>query len=288
MIAVIAGTLTAVIWTIATLSSAQASRRIGAPSTVAGVAFVGLIATIPLLATAPMPTTDDLPQLPWLVIAGGGNIVGLLASYAALRRGKVSIVAPITSTEGAIAATLAILAGEPVTAILFVALSLVVTGIVLTAYGPEGDDASADGLAPARRGGPVFLALAVGSAVMFGVSLFAVGHASGVVPAPWIVASGRIFGVLFIALPLVLTGRLRITREAWPFVFVCGIAEVLGFLTVTWGSRDSIAVTAVLSSQFAVITVIASMFLGERVRRHQLAGAILTGLGVAAVTLIQI
>ena len=107
-------------------------------------------------------------------------------------------------------------------------------------------------------------------------------------PAPWIVAAGRIFGVLFIALPLVVTGRLRITRAALPFVVVCGMAEVLGFLTVTWGSRDSIAITAVLSSQFAVLTVIVSMFLGERVQRHQFAGAVLTGVGVAAVTLIQL
>ena len=71
-------------------------------------------------------------------------------------------------------------------------------------------------------------------------------------------------------------------------MLVCGVAEVLGFLTVTWGSRDSIAVTAVLASQFAVLTVIVSMFLGERVQRHQFAGAVITGVGVAAVTLVQI
>ncbi len=101
-------------------------------------------------------------------------------------------------------------------------------------------------------------------------------------------ASGRIFGVLFIALPLLVTGRLRMTRAALPFVITCGLAEVAGFLTVTWGSRDSIAITAVLSSQVGVLTAIISMFLGERVQRHQLAGAVLTGVGVAAVTLIQI
>jgi drug/metabolite transporter (DMT)-like permease len=287
MTAVIAGILTAIIWTIAVLSSARASRRIGAPSTAAGMATVGLIATIPLLATSPMPTAADMPQLPWLALAGVGNILGLLASYGAVRRGKVSIVAPITSTEGAIAATLAILAGEQATAVLLIALSLVVTGVVLTAYGPEGDE-TADPASDARRGGPVFLAMAVSSALLFGVSLFAVGHASGLVPVAWIVASGRIFGVLFIALPLLVTGRLRMTRAALPFVITCGLAEVAGFLTVTWGSRDSIAITAVLASQVGVVTVLVSMFLGERVQRHQLAGAVLTGVGVAAVTLIQI
>ena len=114
------------------------------------------------------------------------------------------------------------------------------------------------------------------------------GHTSGLVPAPWIVASGRIFGVLFIAIPLLVTGRLRMTRRALPFVITCGLAEVAGLLTVTWGSRDSIAITAVLSSQVGVIAAIVAMFLGERVERHQLAGAALTGIGVAAVTLIQL
>ncbi len=94
--------------------------------------------------------------------------------------------------------------------------------------------------------------------------------------------------MLFIALPLLVTGRLRMTRAALPFVIICGLAEVAGLLTVTWGSQDSIAITAVLSSQVGVLTAVVSMFLGERVERHQLVGAVLTGVGVAAVTLIQI
>lgn len=287
MIAVIAGSLTAIIWTVAVLTSARASRQIGAPSTAAGMSFVGLLATIPLLLMSPLPTAASMPQLPWLFVAGAGNIVGLLASYGAVRRGKVSIVAPITSTEGAIAATLAVLAGEPTTALLIIALSVVVTGVVLTAYGPEGDT-TADPASDARRGGPVFLAMAISSALLFGVSLFAVGHTSGLVPAPWIVAAGRIFGVLFVAIPLLVTGRLRMTRTALPFVIACGLAEVAGLMTVTWGSRDSIAITAVLSSQVGVLTAVVAMFLGEHVERHQLAGAALTGVGVAAVTLIQL
>jgi drug/metabolite transporter (DMT)-like permease len=288
MIAVIAGLLTAIMWSISTLSSARASRRIGAPSTVAGVALVGLLATIPLLAVSPMPTEAQMPQLPWLFIAGAGNIIGLLASYGALRRGKVSVVAPISSTEGAIAAALAILAGEPATALLLTALSLVVVGVMLTAYGREDDTSDVDPDAEARRGGPVFLAMAFSAALLFGVSLYAVGHTSGLLPVAWIVAAGRVFGVLFVALPLFVTRRLRITRAALPFVVVCGLAEVGGSLTVIWGSSDSVAITAVLASQFAVITVVVSRFLGERVERHQMAGAVLTGVGVAAVTLLRI
>lgn len=283
MTAVIAGVAVACIWTIATIASARASRIAGAPSALAGVMVVGLLASIPLLLVAPPGPSDVGPHVPWLLIAGGGNLVGLLLNYTAMTRGNVSIVAPIAATEGAIAATIAILVGEPVTAMLAAALAVVVVGVVLTAWGPEGDAASG------RPGGPVFLALAVGSAVLFGVSLYAVGHASQSVPGAWVVASGRILGTLFVVLPLLATRRLRLPREVLPLVVLCGLAEVAGFLAITWGAQESIAVTAVLSSQFAVIVPLVSMTVfRERLLRHQLLGAGLTGLGVAAVTLAQL
>ena len=283
MTAVIAGLTVACIWTVATILSARASRGIGAPSTLAAVMVVGLIATIPLVLTAPAGPPDATEYLPWLLLAGGANVLGLLLNYTALTRGNVSIVAPITATEGAIAATIAILVGEPVTAALVVALTVVVIGVVLTAWGPEGDAESG------RPGGPVFLLLAATSAVLFGSALYAVGHASQFVPSAWIVASGRILGTLLVALPLILSGRFRMTRAILPIVVICGLAEVAGFLTITWGARESIAITSVLSSQFAVLVPLVSMVVfKERMLRHQLLGAALTGLGVGAVTLAQL
>jgi drug/metabolite transporter (DMT)-like permease len=281
--AVIAGVCVAIIWSIATIASARASRTVGAPSALAGVMVAGLVATVPLLLIAPAGPADPSPYLPWLLLAGGGNLVGLLLNYTALTRGNVSIVAPIAATEGAIAATISILVGEPVTAALIVALTVVVVGVVLTAWGPEGDAASG------RPGGPVFLAMAVGSALLFGASLYAVGHASQSVPGAWVVVSGRVLGTLFVAIPLLLTGRFRMTRAVLPLVVLCGIAEVAGFLIITWGAQESIAITSVLSSQFAVIVPLASMTVfRERLLRHQLLGAVLTGVGVAAVALVQL
>jgi drug/metabolite transporter (DMT)-like permease len=281
--AVIAGLTVACIWTVATILSARASRAIGAPSTLAAVMVVGLIASVPLLLTAPPGPPDAAQYLPWVLLAGGANVLGLLLNYTALTRGNVSIVAPITATEGAIAATIAILVGEPVTAALVGALTVVVIGVVLTAWGPEGDPASG------RPGGPIFLLLAATSAVLFGSALYAVGHASQFVPGAWVVASGRILGTLLVALPLILSGRFRMTRAILPIVVICGVAEVLGFLAVTWGASESIAITSVLSSQFAVLVPLVSMVVfKERMLRHQLLGAMLTGLGVAAVTLAQL
>jgi drug/metabolite transporter (DMT)-like permease len=280
--AIVAGIAVACIWTLATLLSARASRTVGAPSALGAVMMIGLVASAPLLLIQPAQPVDLSPHLPWLLIAGGGNLVGLLLNYTALTRGNVSIVAPIAATEGAIAATISILAGEPVTALLVLALTVVVVGVVLTAWGPEGDAASG------RPGGPVFLAMAAGSALLFGASLYAVGHASEFVPGAWVVATGRILGTLFVALPLILTRRFRMTREVLPLVAICGLAEVAGFLIITWGARESIAITAVLSSQFAVLVPLVSMTVfKEQLLRHQLLGAVLTGLGVGAVALAQ-
>lgn len=283
MTAVVAGLSVAVLWTIGTILSARASRAVGAPSALAAVMLVGMVATVPLLIVAPAGPADPSPYLPWLLLAGGGNLVGLLLGYTALTKGNVSVAAPITATEGAIAATISILAGEPVTAMLVLALTVVVVGVILTAWGPEGDAAAG------RPGGPVFLAMVVGSALLFGISLYAVGHASQSVPGAWVVAAGRILGTLFVALPLMLTGRFRMTRAVLPLVVVCGLAEVLGFLTIAWGAQESIAITSVLSSQFAVLVPLASMVVfKERMLRHQLLGAVLTGVGVGAVTLAQL
>ena len=76
--AVIAGLTVAVIWTIGTLLSARASREVGAPSALGAVMLVGLVASVPLLLISPAGPSDAAPYLPWLLVAGGGNIVGLL------------------------------------------------------------------------------------------------------------------------------------------------------------------------------------------------------------------
>ena len=97
-------------------------------------------------------------------------MVGLLLAYSALREGKVSVVAPVVSTEGAIAAVASVAAGErlPVGAALL--LPVIVVGVVLAATGPTTDLVAADDRS-ARTARPVLLACA--AALSFGASLYA-------------------------------------------------------------------------------------------------------------------
>jgi hypothetical protein len=61
----------------------------------------------------------------------------LLLAYSALRVGKVDIIAPILSTEGAVAAVISVAAGEPVERAAGWLLVLIVLGVVLAAAAPD-------------------------------------------------------------------------------------------------------------------------------------------------------
>ena len=104
----------------------------------------------------------------------------------------------------------------------------------------------------------------------------------------WAVLPPRIVGVLLIALPLAVTARLVLTREAAPLVLVAGVAEVVGFASFALGARHGIAVSAVLASQFAAFAAVAAYFVfGERLTRAQVVGVVAIASGVAVLSALQ-
>ena len=103
MIAVLGGLGAAVAWAVTTLTAARASPLIGSWSTLAWVMLTGLIVVGPVALVEGKPDALDGGALTWLVIAGVGNITGLLLVYTGLKIGKVGVVSPISSAEGAVA-----------------------------------------------------------------------------------------------------------------------------------------------------------------------------------------
>jgi drug/metabolite transporter (DMT)-like permease len=123
------------------------------------------------------------------------------------------------------------------------------------------------------------------AAACFGASLYATGHVSGRLPLAWVVLPPRLLGAAVVALPLALSGRLRVTRAALPLVVVSGLCEVAGFAAYSVGARHDIAVAAVLSCQFAAISaVVGYLLFRERLGRPQLAGVIVMLVGVSALS----
>ncbi|MFZ1995884.1 MAG: EamA family transporter, partial [Solirubrobacteraceae bacterium] len=252
MLAILGGIGAAAAWAVSVLCSSRSSRIIDPMAVVAWVMLVGLVVTAPLAAATGVPARLHGSALVWLILSGAGNVVGLTLNYYALRIGQVSLVAPIVSTEGAIAAVIAVIAGQSLAASAAATLLVIAVGVGLASV-PSRDAAVQEA---ARH--PTVVILAVISTISFGTSLYATGRAAAVLPAPWVVLSARLIGAVALALPLALGGRLRLTARAAPLVVASGLAEVAGFYCYTWGSRYGLAVAAVLSSQFAVLALAGS------------------------------
>jgi len=278
VIAVFGGLGAASVFAIATLSASRGTRMIGPRSFLAGVMLVGLVATLPAVAARSVPDISGV-DAGWLVLSGCGNVAGLLCAYAALRLGKVGIVAPIVSTEGAIAAVLAVVAGEGISPGAGATLGVIACGILLAGVTRDADEVPAD---PA---GVRALAFAIAAALAFGASLYATARVGASLPVAWAVLPARAVGVAAVTLPLAASRRLTITitRRALPFVVLSGLCEAAGFALFTVASRHGIAVSAVLASQFAAIAAVAAYLLfGERLARIQVAGvaSIVVGVGI--------
>jgi drug/metabolite transporter (DMT)-like permease len=282
VLAILGGLGAATAWAVSTLCSSRSSRLIEPMAVVAWVMLVGLVITAPLAAARGVPSNLHGSALAWLALAGVGNVAGLIATYSALRIGQVSVVAPVVSTEGAIAAVLSVLAGQTLGPSVAFTLLIIVVGIGLASL-PSPDAAVHDA---ARH--PTAVLLAALAAVCFGASLYATGRAGAVLPASWVVLSARVVGTVALALPLALSGRLRLTARAVPLVVASGVCEVAGFFSYTFGSRHGLAIAAVLSSQFAVLALAASYVLfGERLSRIQLVGVACVIVGVAALSALR-
>jgi len=282
MIAIFGGLGAATVFAVATLCSSRSTRMIGPGPVLAWVMTIGLLIVIPWAAVVGFPDGVGADDAGWLAVAGLGNVLGLLCAYSALRIGKVGVVAPIVSTEGAIAAVIAAIAGEEIAGGVGLTLAVIAVGILLAATAREPFSLASE------ASGRLVALYAVAAALLFGVSLYATARVSADLPIVWALVPARLAGVFVVALPLVLTSKLRLTRRAVPLVIGSGIAEVTGFALFAVASRHGIAVSAVLASQFAAIAGIAAFLLfGERLTRLQLTGVALIVVGVSVLTGLQ-
>jgi drug/metabolite transporter (DMT)-like permease len=302
--AIIGGLGAAVLWAAATLCSSRSSRMIGSRLVLGWVMIVGVVVGLPIAIASPGPATVEPSTLGLLGLAGICYVIGLQLTYAALRIGKVSIVAPVVATEGAIAALIAVALGDRIGLVAALMLAVIVVGVVLSTLDPGRTDVPAgdfDLVADAIDGPPVAAAdptirtatgerpidarragvLAVAAALVFGVGLVATGRSAALVPVAWVALAARLVGIVAVVVPLALQRRLYVTRAALPLVVVAGVGEVIGSMLSAWGTRESIAITAVMGSQFAAIAaVVAFLLFGERLGRVQVAGVALIVGGV--------
>ena len=280
MLSVVLGLLTASFFASTSLITSRSVKIIGSASSLAWTMLVGLLITTPFLVASGVPANLGA-SAPWMVMAGLGNVLGILLAGFALRVGKVGVVAPILATGGAISALISALLGESIAPLVAFVLLVIVAGVVLSAVAPDP--------APLENERPVYAVVISSLAAMcIGAGLFATGNLSDELPLSWVLLPARLVGVLVIFLPLLLTRRLRITRSTAPMVIAMGFTEVLGFVCFAIGAQYQLAVMSVFSSQFAPIAAIAAYFLfKEKLGRLQIMGVAVIVLGVTALALVN-
>ena len=218
--AVLGGLGAAVCWTVTGVFAQRAGRTIGELSTFAWASIIGFcIAAVPA-AVAISVSTPSTGTLVRLGVSGVLNVVGLIAQFGALRRGSVSVVVPIASSEGAIAAVIAAASGSHLPPAGWVALAALLLGVLITAGSQWSDGASRDKLIP--------VGLAVFAALVFGAGIFLLGKGGQHAPLALAVVPPSLMGVLLVSLPMAATGRLASPRPSLMWLVGVGIAEILG------------------------------------------------------------
>ena len=280
MIALIGGLCAARCWTVSALCAAAASRSIGSASTLAWVMGLGLV-LIALPTALLAPLSQLTPRTVALIaLAGGTNVIGLRIEYVAFRRGKVGVISAIASTEGVIAAVIAVAFGAHLALWTAAVLFAVAVGVVLAAWHPDPQAES--------HGGVRSAGLAIPVALLFGVSLYATGRVGSEASVLWVLVPARLLGTVFMMAPLRLSGSLRLTGRTLPLVAGAAVGEVVGIVSYELGARHGLAVAAVLSSQFAALAAVGAFLLfRERLSRFQLAGLVVIAAGVGLLAAAQ-
>lgn len=267
---VLLGLAAAACWGVPDVWLAQATRSVGPFTVVFGSVLIGTVAVAPA-ALFIEPPEWKLRGVLLAVLLGALSAAAYHAAFTAFKHGSVSIVAPIIACEGAVAAAIAIAAGERLSGLVLGLLPVAVVGVVLASMGEGGG-----------RAGVVPAVLAAG---VWGVIL--------VLSVPVADDLGVFWGFLLIRacalawmLPLALrTGAvLRWRGDPWR-VLAWALGDSAAYLLfVAAADRGPVAVASVLAAQFATVAVVmATVFLGERPRVRQLVGVALVIGAVSAI-----
>ncbi|MEA2519362.1 MAG: hypothetical protein QOF49_1442, partial [Chloroflexota bacterium] len=196
MLAILSGLGAALFWAASSIASARSARQIGSWATLGWVMLLGTLIAVPATLVGGAGADFTADALVLLAISGASNIVGLLLAYTAFKAGKVAIIAPILSTEGAMGAVISIVLGEHVGLAAAGVLTVIAIGVIAASSGgADADHAAVEpgGLIgrtdPRPRGaegpghpGRKATLIAIGAALAFGINLYASARIGATLP----------------------------------------------------------------------------------------------------------
>lgn len=279
MLAVALALGAAVAWGLADFGAGHASRR----TSVVFVLFVMEASGLAVSALVVAGTSAPGPDARCVVLAGVAGIAGaggLGFAYRALAVGKMSVVAPLTATGGAVPLIVGCALGHWPPLLAALGLATTAVGVVVAAWQPRGH-AAASG--PPRRAG---VGLALLSSIGIGMYFLASDPASDV-SVLWTLVISRAVG-----LPVIAAIAVRSAR-AHPYPtrrILLGLAALGCFdLAATWfvglaNTHGDVAVVSVIASMYPLFTVaLACGMSKERLSPTEAAGGALSLLGVGLI-----
>ena len=277
MLPIFFGLASALSWGTGDFAGGLASRKVGPYRAVFFAEAIGLGAILVVLPFFP-ETFPDLGSVLWSAAAGSIGTLGLIAFFEAMRRGRLSIAAPLSALLGAIVPIIvgSLTAGLPKNSVMF-GILLALFAIILISR-EEASDASG------KREPYIHLALLSG--IGFGFYFVLMHQASQeYFWGPLVVA--RTAGMLAILIfLLVIRGSFRVPSAGWGLLALNGIFDVGGnAFFILAGQAGRLDVSAVLGSLYPGMTVIlAWLILKEKLQRTQWLGIALALVGIALMT----
>jgi drug/metabolite transporter (DMT)-like permease len=275
------GSAAALAWGTNDFLARFTSRSVGPLNSVLAVTIAGFVVLSVWLVVSGAEIRIVWPLL-WLVVATGVLFAfGTLALFGALALGPLSIVAPLAGSYPAIAMFLAVAGGARPTLAAWLAVAVVMVGVVAVSQSGPAQEASGQIVAGKLKS---VLGLAFLASLGFALSL-ASGQAAvpafGNVQAAWL---ARIFGLIAILLLYLRPAATGSLPLRWlPILGVMGGLDVTALiLIVAAGNLASPELATVTSSAFgAVSVVLARIFLKEPITLLQLIGIVMIFGGVA-------
>lgn len=273
-VTIVFGLAASLCWGSGDFSGGLASRRAHTTSVVLadyGVGFI-LLVMLALVWKEPLPNPSDLL---WGGLGGVAGVLGLLAFYTALARGKMGIVAPVSAVLTATLPVLfnALTAGLP-TLLQLVGLVLALLAIGLISR-PE-----------RTRGLPKGLGLALLAGCGFGCFFILISRVNTAATF-WPLAIARFTAVaVLLIVTRVRRTPIQLGRAAAPLVVLAGTLGAIGnvcFLIAAHSGRLDVA--TILSSLYPAATVgLSAVVLRERATGTQAAGILLVLLAVPLIS----
>ena len=231
--------------------------------------LLGLCLLVPVLVARGVPLPAS-PRLLLAVVAGAGVTIELGLIYLALSRGQGFITASVGALGAATAATVGLIAGDPLDALVAAGLACAIVGGSLSTWTPE---------ARSRDGGSLRSAsLCAGAAAGVATMLISFRGAGQVDPY-WATAIEHASTALFAVLIELVAGRrprhLRLPQVTqMPGLALVALGGVGGDLAYASASQHgALSVVAAVSSLYPVTTIALSIAIqGQRPNRIEVAG----------------